>query len=256
MIRSSRSPARPVAAQALPLHRWLARLGLLALLLATWAGWVAPALAQGNTDSATPPSAGLTYRISRGDELDLRFFYTPELNTKAVVRHDGRISLHLVGELQAEGLTVADLAATIERLLTPQVKRAQVAINVTAPAALRVFVGGEVVRPGMQPLAGPLTALQAVMVAEGIKDTAQPSMAMVLRQLPDGRRQTLRLDLGRLMKGEAADSDVVLQPFDVVLVPRSGIADVGRWVDLYIRRVLPVSFGVSVAVDRNGSLTR
>lgn len=66
----------------------------------------------------------------------------------------------------------------------------------------------------------------------------------------------LKLDLQAVMNGESSDGDLVLQPFDVVVVPRSGIADVGRWVDLYIRRTLPVSFGVSYTVDRNGSATR
>lgn len=232
---------------------------LLALMMMAWAGWVVPSWAQpaGALPAAVPAApAADSYRISRGDELDLRFFYTPELNTKAVVRGDGRISLHLVGEISVEGQTISELSASIERLLSPQVKRAQVAINISSPSNLRVFVGGEVVRPGMQPLAGPMTALQAVMVAEGVKDTAQPSMAVVLRRLPNGERKSIPVDIHRLMKGQDAAGDVLLQPFDVVVVPRSGIADVGRWVDLYIRRVLPVSFGVSYTVDRNGSLTR
>jgi protein involved in polysaccharide export with SLBB domain len=230
---------------------------LLALALLAWAGWVAPVLAQTSAQSV-PPGAAPTdsFRISRGDELDLRFFYTPELNTRALVRSDGRISLHLVGEIVVEGQTIAELGATIERLLAPQVKRAQVSINVSSPVTQRVFVGGEVVRPGVQPLTGPMTALQAVMVAEGIKDTGQPSMAVVLRRLPSGERQALPVDLHRLMKGQDTRGDVVLQAFDVVVVPRAGIADVGRWVDLYIRRVLPISFGVSYTVDRNGSVAR
>lgn len=81
-------------------------------------------------------------------------------------------------------------------------------------------------------------------------------MAVVLRRLPSGDRQALPVDLHRLMKGQETGGDVVLQAFDVVLVPRAGIADVGRWVDLYIRRVLPISFGVSYTVDRNGGVAR
>ncbi|MFN9449716.1 MAG: polysaccharide biosynthesis/export family protein [Rubrivivax sp.] len=251
-IRPTACAARPRAARALA-----QRLMLLAVWLLAWAGWMAPALAQ-TAVQAVPPGAAPTdsFRISRGDELDLRFFYTPELNTKALVRSDGRISLHLVGEILVEGQTIAELGATIERLLAPQVKRAQVSINVSSPVTQRVFVGGEVVRPGVQPLAGPMTALQAVMVAEGIKDTGEPSMAVVLRRLPNGERQALPVDLHRLMKGQETGGDVVLQAFDVVLVPRAGIADVGRWVDLYIRRVLPISFGVSYTVDRNGGVAR
>ena len=246
--------------QAQAVRRLRDRVGLLALWMLAWAVWVAPAIAQPSTATATAtPNATVAdtgYRITRGDELDLRFYYTPELNTKAIVRSDGRISLPLIGELAVVGQTVGELSAHVERLLAPQVKRAQVAINLSAASALRVFVGGEVVRPGTQALSGPMTALQAVMVAEGVKDTGQPSLAVVLRRMPNGERQSLPVDIGALLKGQDLGGDIVLQPFDVVVVPRSGIAEVGRWVDLYIRRVLPISFGVSYSVDRNGSIVR
>jgi polysaccharide export outer membrane protein len=238
----------PQAGSAARGCRWL----LLGVLAMAWAWHATFAFAQAADDVA----ARNEYRIARGDELDLRFFYTPELNTRATVRSDGRISVPLIGEVMAEGQTVAQLGALVERLLEPQVKRTQVAINVQGSSTMRVFVGGEVTKPGMQPLIGPMTALQAVMVAEGLKDTSQPSMAMVLRRNAQGGRDALPLDLHAAMSGKAPDADVALQPFDIVVVPRSGIADVGRWVDLYIRRTLPISFGLTYQIDRSGSATR
>lgn len=211
------------------------------------------AVSTGASDAAL--AARPDYRISRGDELNLRFYFTPELNTTALVRSDGRISLPLLGEVSVEGLTVADLAALVERLLSPQVKRAQVAINVQGTSTQRVFVGGEVGKPGMQPLGGPLTALQAVMVAEGMKDTAAPDQVLVLRRTASGGRQVMKADLHAVMTGAKPDDDIVLQPFDVVVVPRSGIADVGRWVDLYIRRVLPISMGFNYTIDSRKGTT-
>jgi protein involved in polysaccharide export with SLBB domain len=253
---AGRHAARTVSRRPTPKPlRVLALVLLAAFLAALLAGFAPPVHAQPDATGATaaPPAE---YRIGRGDDLDLRFFYTPELNSRATVRSDGRISIPLVGEVVVEGRTVGELAALVERLLEPQVRRAQVAINVHGSATQRIFVGGEVGRPGVQTLSGPMTALQAVMVAEGVKDTAQPSKALVLRRAGAGGRQVLKLDLQAVMNGESSDGDLVLQPFDVVVVPRSGIADVGRWVDLYIRRTLPVSFGVSYTVDRNGSATR
>lgn len=191
------------------------------------------------------------YRISRSDELNLRFYFTPELNTTAIVRSDGRISLPLLGELHVEGLTVTEMAGLVERLLAPQVRRPQVSINVQSAATQRVFVGGEVGKPGMQPLVGPLTVVQAVMVAEGLRDTAQPSEVLVLRRGLSGQREVLRVNLEAVMSGRDPAADMPLNAFDVVVVPRSGIADVGRWVDLYIRRVLPISFGFSYTVNSN-----
>lgn len=207
-----------------------------------------PSLARAAASAVPLPD----YRIGRGDELQLRFFYTPELNTVAVVRSDGRISVPLIGELAVEGLTVRELSGVVEQRLSAQVNRPQVSINVQGAATQRVFVGGEVVKSGMQPLAGPLTVLQAVMVAEGLKDTALPSRVVLLRRDAKGHRQVLPVDLEAVMAGQPDAPDPGLQPFDVILVPRSGIADVGRWVDLYVRRVLPFSMGFSYAVDRNG----
>jgi protein involved in polysaccharide export with SLBB domain len=205
-----------------------------------------------NTAASTP---GASYRINRGDELDLRFIYTAELNTKALVRSDGRISLPLIGELIVEGRTVEELTTHVATLLASQVKRTELTINVTRADPLRIFVGGEVVRPGMQALTGPMTALQAVMAAEGIKDTGLPSNALVLRRNAQGGHDAISLNLDALMTGRQLDGDVALQAFDIVVVPRSGIADLGRWVDLYIRRVLPVSFGISYSFNR-GEVSR
>jgi polysaccharide export outer membrane protein len=233
-----------------------------------WAGPTPPAGAAGTPQAAIPAGSAVSlavpagaagsltasdYRITRGDELSLRFYYTPELNTNAGVRSDGRISVPLLGEVHVEGMTVADMSALIERLLAPQVKRAQVSINVQTAATQRVFVGGEVTKPGMQPLAGPMTVLQAVMVAEGMKDTAQPAHVLLLRRGPQGQREVLTIDLDAVMSGRDLSGDLPLQAFDAIVVPRTGIADVGRWVDLYIRRVLPISFGFNYTIDRNGT---
>lgn len=215
---------------------WLRLLAGLALALAGLGALAAP-----------PPE----YRIARGDELNFRFFHTPELNTVATVRSDGRLMLPLLGEVQVEGLTMAELAARVMAALSPQVKRPEVTINVQGTGSQRVFVGGEVVRPGMQPLAGPLSVLQAVMVAEGLRDTAQPREVLLLRRGPQGERQVLPVNLKAAMDGDDAAQDILLQPFDVVLVPRSGIANLNQWVDQYIRRNLPISVGWSYSTGRS-----
>lgn len=214
--------------------------------------------AQGQNQPARPVPAPAVdeappdYRIARGDELNFRFFYAPELNTTATVRSDGRLALPLIGELRVEGQTLAALSAAVERLMSAQVRRPQVVINVQGSSSQRVFVGGEVARPGMQPLLGPLSLVQAVMVAEGLKDSAQPRHVILMRRGPQGERQVRVVDLEAALSGRDASQDVSLQPYDVVMVPRSGISDLNLWVDQYIRRVLPFSLGFSYTVNRNG----
>lgn len=194
------------------------------------------------------------YRIARGDELNFRFFFTPELNTVATVRSDGRVALPLVGEIPVDGLSIAELTARVEQLMAPQVRRPQVVINIQGGTSQRVFVGGEVVRPGVQSLLGPLTVLQAVMVAEGLKDGAQPNHVVVLRRGSGGERQVLPVDLSAAISGRDLSQDLALQAYDVVVVPRSGIADFGVWVDQYIRRVIPFNLGFSYTINKNGSI--
>jgi polysaccharide export outer membrane protein len=204
---------------------------------------------------STPASDTSTYHIGRGDELNIAFVYTPELNTRATVRSDGRIGLPLVGDMKVEGLSTEQLRLQIEQALQGRVKRPQMTINVQgAAASQRVFVGGEVTMPGAQPLLGPLTVLQAVMSAHGLKETALASEVLVLRSTGTSSPPTfIKVNLAGLMAGTGGAQDLALQAQDVVLVPRSGVARLNIWVDQYLRRNLPVNFGVNYSInpDRN-----
>lgn len=195
------------------------------------------------------------YRIARGDELDLRFVYTPELNTSATVRPDGKISAPLVGDIMVAGQTTNQLSETLRRAYADQVKRPDVAINLRGFAEQRVFVGGEVALPGAQPLVGQLSVLQAVMLAQGMKETAQPEEVVIVRRGENGERVVFSVNLEAVIEGEDTKQDVLLQPFDVVVVPRSNVAEVNRWVDQYIRNNLPINFGVSYTfTNRRGTV--
>ena len=215
----------------------------------------AATLGASDSASASAPSADIRYRVGRGDELSFKFIHTPELNTVAAVRSDGRVTLPLIGELPVAGLTLKELTEKIETGLSARVRRPEVAINVQgAITSQRVFIGGEVARPGVQPLVGPLTVVQAVMAAEGLKESAQPREVVVLRSDAQGARRAIKLDLAAVMAGADGAPDILLAPYDVVIVPRSGISNVGLWVDQYIRKVLPVNLGLSYSINRNGAV--
>jgi len=213
-----------------------------------WA-WTASVWASENALAPVVPG----YRVGVSDELNFRFYYVPELNTIATVRSDGRVTLPLVGELQVDGLTLAELTERVERLISAHVRRPLVIVNVQGSAAQRIFVGGEVVLPGVQPLLGPLTVLQAVMAAQGLKDSAQPRQVIVLRRGPGGTRTVLPVDLAAAMSGRDLAQDLQLQSYDAIIVPRSGIADIGLWVDQYVKRVLPFSLGFNYTINRLGA---
>lgn len=195
-------------------------------------------------DHLEPPRE---YRIGIGDELDVRLFYTPDLNQAVTVRPDGKVALALVGDLPAVGMTPAQLAVSVEAAYRPRIKRPQAVVNVRGFAMQRVFVGGEVHKPGVMVLSGPMTALQAIMAAEGMKETADVERVVVVRRAAGGERQVFSISVDEVVKGRDVVQDVALQPFDMVFVPRSDVADVNHWIDMYIKRNLPFGVGASYA---------
>lgn len=192
-----------------------------------------------------PPAYAPPPRISfaAGDTMDLKFFYTPELNEPGLmVRPDGKIALQLVGEVAVQGRSPEELAAELSRLYAPHLKRPEVAVIVRTLTNRRVYVGGEVRTPGLVPLPGRLTALEAIMEVGGpVSRTAALSTVLVIRH--DGnQRRTFCLDLSGFPKGEAPEP-FFLEPFDVVYVPMTKIAQFNDWVDMNINRIVP-DFGL------------
>ena len=115
----------------------------------------------------------------------------------------------------------------------------------------RVYVGGEVTRQGLIDFTTGMTALQAVFSAEGFKETAQPSSVIVIRKGPDNRPVPIRVDLNAFDK-ENDGADFQLQPYDVVYVPKSFIAEANKFVNQYVERLLlfrGTSFGFSYEVS-------
>lgn len=180
-----------------------------------------------------------TYRILPGDQLTLKFYYHPELNTEAWVRPDGFISLELIGEVRASGHTPAGLDSLIEYRYERYLKQAEAMVAVKSSVAQKVYVGGEVQRPQMLPLNGELSLLAAIFQAEGFKASANPSKVILLRNDPQRGPLIMRLDIKGALQGKNFEGSLPLQPFDVVYVPKSGIAKVDLFVDQFIENLLP-----------------
>ena len=183
------------------------------------------------------------YVVRPGDELEMQFFYNPELNEKLVVRPDGKISLQLIGEVQAAGFMLPDLEKAIGTQYGDQLQHPQVTIVVRTFAQERIFVDGEVGRPGMQSLQSGKTLLQALSDAGGTKDTGLLREVRIIRQNNGGKPVLLTADVKAVLSHSNAE-DLRLQPNDIVFVPRSKIANVNSWIDQYIRKNIPITFGL------------
>jgi len=181
------------------------------------------------------------YRIQIGDQLDIKFFYNPELNEQVTVRPDGRISLQLVHELMVAGLTPAELTDSLTKKYAPELKKPEITVIVRSFGAHRIYVDGEVNKSGMFPLMGLMTVMQAISQAGGVKDTARTKEVVIIRRGAENKRLALQVNVQKIIDGTDIGQDIALKPFDIVYVPRSSIANVDVWVDQYVRKVLPVS---------------
>ena len=191
---------------------------------------------------AFQPSTREPYRIKPGDELEIRFFHTPEQNVTLPVRPDGFISLPLVHELEVAGRTVEEVRQDLVQRCSNELADPEIAVIVRTFSGYLVHVGGQVARPGVLELSGPRTVLEAVFEAGGLLDSASPADAFVVRHQPDGGYELEHADLQAVLRGEDASGNLVLQPYDVVFVPTSPIADVNRFVDSYLRKNIPITF--------------
>jgi polysaccharide export outer membrane protein len=210
----------------------------------------APARAIGQSADASPSPTLEEYRIQIGDQLDIKFFYNPTLNEQVTVRPDGRFSLQLIQEVQAVGLTPAALTQALTDRYAVDLKQPQVTVIVRGFSAQRVFVDGEVGKPGMIPIVGLTTALQAIAEAGGLKETARESEVIVIRRGEINQPTTLRVNLKKARNGRSLGDDVRLAPYDIVFVPRSRMSNVNVWMDQYLRKNIPIPFSLQYGIFR------
>ena len=219
---------------------WILSIGLL------FTSCSAAVKTQGVMNSQTGQAAtNQIYQIQAGDALDIKFFYHPELNESVVVRPDGRISLQFVHEVQASGLTPETLMENLQRKYESQIRRPEIAVIVRSFTAQKIYVDGEVAKPGLIPLTGQLTVLQSIASAGGFKDTARTNEIILIRRGTENRPASILVNMEKAIDGTDPSQDLTLLPADIVYVPKSPIANVNLWVDQYIRKNIPIPFGFS-----------
>lgn len=189
------------------------------------------------TEMAAEPVEPL--KLAAGDVIDVKFFYTPELDESQIVRPDGFISLQLVGDIRVDGLTPGTLQQELRRRYESHLKRPQITVLVRRVYDGRVWVTGEVKRPGPVQMTGKLSVLEAVMeVGGGTRPTADMAKVLVVRQKPDGRHYGCLVNLKQVLQGQEGQQ-FFLHPRDVVFVPPTRITKADDWVDQYINKMVP-----------------
>ncbi len=210
---------------------------LFAMLLAltancVWAQERSVGLSRGDEDKRTAVSApndpkvsGTTeaapyeasYVIGADDTLHISVWKEPDLTTTVPVRADGMISVPLLDDVQAAGLTPMQLAALIKERLKKYVADPRVTVVVTRTDSHRVYVLGEVLHTGPITLLHKMTALQA-LAAAGLTEFAKTKKIYILR-MNNGQEQKIPFNYKRVICGEAASQNIFLQPGDMIVVP-------------------------------------
>jgi protein involved in polysaccharide export with SLBB domain len=189
--------------------------------------------------SEAPPVGNPNPVIGLGDELEVKFYYSPELNLQQKVRSDGMISMQLVGDVQAAGLTPGQLDATLQELYSKHLKYPEIAVVVRGTYARRILVGGEVARPGVVDMPAQMSAFEAILLSGGFNlTTANTGQVIVMRDDGTGKRTGYALNMKDTLKG-AASEPFMLQPTDIVFVPRTAVVDVNQFVQQYVNNNVP-----------------
>jgi protein involved in polysaccharide export with SLBB domain len=182
------------------------------------------------------------YMLQEGDDIEIKAFNNPELAQSVKVRPDGRISLLLLDDVVAAGLTPAQLGQNLSRAYSEYFRTPKISVIVRSFSNVSVYVGGEVAYPKFLPLTGRVTVTQAVFSAGGVKNSAKLNDVLLLRDSGEGKAVVTKLNLEDILKH--GGTDTLLKPFDVVYVPKTRIARIDQFLDEHIRQVIPIPIGL------------
>lgn len=196
------------------------------------------------------------YILQVGDVIDVKFFYNPELNELVTIRPDGKISLQLVDEVEAVGYTPSEFDQILTEKYSAILHRPEITVIVKEFAVQEVFVGGEVMQPGVIPWTRDTTALRAIFQVGGFKETAKIRNVIIVSKGPNNLPVARNVNLKEVISTQTPgpQKDFPLQPFDIVYVPKTFIAKANKFVRLYIKNMIPatLSAGFTYAITEGG----
>jgi polysaccharide biosynthesis/export protein len=167
--------------------------------------------------SATSVVAATGYVIGPDDVLVVNVWKEPDLSRSVVVRPDGKITLPLLKDMDASGSTPEQLQSRIEKGLADYVSKPSVTVIVQEAKSHKFNILGAVQKPGTYILSGPMTVLDAIALAGGLREWAKAKSIYILRMAPDGSRKRIPFDYKKVVKG--AEQDAALEIRDTIVVP-------------------------------------
>jgi len=158
------------------------------------------------------------FTIGPEDVLGILFWRDLEMSGDVTVRPDGMITLPLIRDIKAAGLTPGQLADRIQETVREFIKDASVTVVVRQMNSRKAYITGEVARPGAYPLVSSMTVMQLIAVAGGLTELAEAKSISIMR-VEAGKLRTLPFDYREVAKGKKAQQNILLKPGDTVVVP-------------------------------------
>lgn len=192
------------------------------------------------------------YLLVPGDQLDIVVGSAPELSRTLTVGPDGRVVMPMSEPIMAAGRTFTDLQSALMAELGKQLRDPRVSVTPRAYAPEQIYVGGQVGQPGTYTLNNRVGALEAILMAGGMRPTAKGREVAVLRRAPNGGMMLRTVNIrGGLLNIHEYNDTIQLRRGDIVFVPSSTIAEVGQFMQNF-RNALPVDFNLSYQFGADG----
>jgi polysaccharide biosynthesis/export protein len=169
------------------------------------------------------------YTFHTGDVIILDYRYTPEFNQTVTVQPDGYVDLQIVGNIKVAGQTVSEVHDQIVTLASSRLNNPELTVTLKDFQHPYVVVAGEVVQPGKIEFRESTTALQAVMLAGGFKDSAKDTNVFLFRHINGDMAEVRKLNLHNVKKTSDLERDSELQPGDMLLVTRNKMEHLSRF---------------------------
>jgi polysaccharide export outer membrane protein len=164
------------------------------------------------------PQSTESYRIGSGDVLAIDVWKEETLSKEVTVRLDGKMSLSLLEDIQAAGLTCEELENLLEKKYQDFVDAPEVSVTLLKSGSGRVYLVGKVQSPGEYPLEKKMTLLQAISRAGGLGEWADASDVRLVRKI-DGVERQFRADYEAIVSGKDLSQNIILEPGDTIVVP-------------------------------------
>jgi len=169
------------------------------------------------------------YRLQPGDVLEIQYRYSPEFNQTVTVQPDGYITLEVGGDLKVAGMTVDQTRQAILKQASTRLQDPIATVILKEFQKPYFVVAGEVAQPGKIEMRERVTAIQAIMLAGGMKESAKSSQVVVFRKINSDIAEVKLLNLKTIRRTSDLENDLTLQPGDMVFVPRDKISKIERF---------------------------